>query len=261
MRSGLRASLLFLALTVSIFADEAAALNFFELEAYRAGTRGRGAMYVESFSSVVARGSRSAEGRLLPTEHLVRSSLEMNYGLTDLVDLALYLDTAKPEGRDVRYGGLRLRARGPIAQTRLPFDVGWYAELELPRREFADEDAAVELRGIVSREWGAFSLRLNPTLEQALNGDEADDGPGFQYAARAGYEVYGPVALALEGFGDTGSLHEIGSHPMQHYLLPLIRVEPTASFEVAVGPGFGLTRSSDDLFVKLVLEYKFILNP
>ncbi len=251
-----------LGLAFVLCASRAGALNFFELEAYRAGTDGRGAMYVESFNTVVPRGSREDEGEIFRTDDMVRSSLELNYGIAERIDLALYVDTAKPEGRDLRYAGVRLRGRGLITQDFLPFDLGWYAELEFPQRQFAEEDAALELRGVMSREWGPFSLRFNPTLEQPFNGDEASEGPELQYATRLGYRLIEPLAIALEGFGDLGPLRGLPALArQQHYIVPLCKVEPFAGFEVAVGPGFGLTRASDDLFVKVVLEYKFYTSP
>jgi hypothetical protein len=254
-----RATFLVLTLATEIScASAAAAINFFELEAYSAGTRGQGAMYVESFNTVVPRGSRASEEETFPSDDMVRSSLEVNYGLGERLDLALYLDTAKPEGGNLRYAGVRLRARGPIAQETAPFDLGWYAELEFPQRRFAEEDAALEVRAIVSRDWRGFSIRFNPILEQPFNGDEAGQGPDLQYAARAGYAISEFLSIRVEGFGEFGPLGHIpAAARQQHYILPLCELEPFHGFEVAAGPGFGLTRTSDDLFVKLVLEYKF----
>jgi hypothetical protein len=252
------ATALLAGLGIALWAARTEALNFFELEAYRAGTGGRGALYVESFNSVVPRGSHGDEEEIFPTDDIVRTSLEVNYGIAAHVDLAVYLDMAKPEGHDFRYAGVRLRARGLIVQDLLPFDLGWYTELEFPQRRFAEEDAALEIRGIMSRDWQRFSLRLNPTLEQAFNGDEAASGPQLQYAARASYALFEPVTVALEGFGGFGPVGNIPAlAQQQHYIVPLLKVEPFEGFEVAAGPGFGLTRTSDDLFVKFVVEYQF----
>ena len=100
-------------LLLSAWAWPAAALNFFELEVYPATTEGQGLHELESQSSFVASG-RDREGHRGAGEeddpqrhHLLRSSLEYNYGLTDKIDVALYLDTEKPNGEDVEFGGFR----------------------------------------------------------------------------------------------------------------------------------------------------------
>src|SRR5262249_56615355 len=78
-------------LLLNAWAWPAAALNFFELEVYPATTEGQGLHEIESHSSVVANG-RDREGHRGAGEeedparhHLVRSTVEYNYGLTDKI--------------------------------------------------------------------------------------------------------------------------------------------------------------------------------
>src|SRR5690242_12427989 len=116
-----------------VFADPAAALNFFELEVYPATTEGKGLHEIENNSSFVANGRRPTDEELEgeePRRHrLFRTSLEYNYGLTDKIDVAAYLDLDKPNGDEFEYAGTRVRARGAFwDKGRFPVDLGWYFE-------------------------------------------------------------------------------------------------------------------------------------
>src|SRR5262249_20386307 len=136
------------------------ALNFFELEVYPATTEGAGQHEIESLTSFVANG-RNAEGE---THHLLRTSLEYNYGLTDKIDVAAYTDLEKRNGDELEYAGSRFRARGALwDKGRFPLDLGWYLEAEVPYH--AESDLELEFRPLVSRDLGRFSIDLNPAFE------------------------------------------------------------------------------------------------
>ena len=106
---------------LGLWPGRARALNFFELEVYPATTEGAGQHELESLTSFVANGRNAEE----ETHHLLRTSLEYNYGLTDKIDVAAYLDLEKPNGEDLEYAGSRFRARGALwDKGRFPLDVG-----------------------------------------------------------------------------------------------------------------------------------------
>src|SRR5438552_13287203 len=85
-------------------ATPARALNFFELEVYPATTEGQGLHEIENTTTFVANG-RAGEGEEgeAPRHRLVRTSLEYDYGVTDKVDVAAYVDVQRPNAEDVEY--------------------------------------------------------------------------------------------------------------------------------------------------------------
>ena len=231
------------------------ALNFFELEVYPATTEGKGMHEVESLTTFVGNG-RTESGVDTPRHRLVRTSVEYNYGLTDKVDVAAYLDLQRLNAQDVEYAGARARARGAVwDKGRFPVDLGWYLEAEIPHG--GESDLELEFRPILSRDFGRFSLDLNPTFELPTVSEERRT-LAFNYGARVYYRLSRDFVPGVEFFGGIGQIRTIdGSREQEHYVLPVLYGRLARSFKFMVGPGFGVTRASDPVIVKFGVEYEF----
>jgi len=237
---------------LSLCPNSARALNFFELEAYPATTGGQGLHEIESQTTFVANGRNADE----KTHRLLRTSLEYNYGLTDRIDVAAYLDLQKPNGADLEYAGSRFRARGALWEKgRFPLDLGWYLEAEVPHDQ--PSDLELEFRPLVSRDLGRFSLDLNPSFELPTVSEERRTLE-FNYAARVYYRLSRTLQPAVEFFGGIGQIRAVdSSREQQHYVFPALYGQVARGLKFALGPGFGLTHASDPVIVKFVVEYEF----
>lgn len=247
----------------------AGAFNFFELEVYPATTEGRGLHEIESLNSFVANGSdreghrggggdeeeegEDEEGA--PRHHLFRSSLEYNYGLTDKIDVALYVDLQKPNADDVEFAGFRARARGGLWERgRFPVDLGWYFEAEVPAHE--ESLLELEFRPIVSRDFGRFTIDIDPIFELPTISEERRTLE-FGYASRLGYRLSQRFEPSIEFYGSVGQIRAIdSSREQEHYIFPVANFH-AGNIKLQVGPGFGLTRGSDSVVVKANFEYEF----
>ena len=236
-------------------ARSAHALNFFELEVYPATTEGKGVHEIENNTTFVANG-RGEEQEETPRHRLLRSSLEYNYGLTDKIDVAAYLDVQKPNGKELEYAGSRFRAHGGLwDKGRFPLDLGWYLEAELPHN--AESDLELEFRPIVSRDLGRFSVDLNPIFELPTVSEERRTLE-FNYGARVYYRLSRDLMPGVEFYGGIGQIRDTDpSREQQHYALPVLYGRLGRGFKFAVGPAFGLTRASDPVLLKLSVEYEF----
>jgi len=232
----------------------AAALNFFELEVYPATTEGKGVHEIESTTSFVADGRAGPDEP--PRHRLLRTSLEYNYGVTDKMDVAAYLDLQKPNGEDLAYAGARFRARGAFWEKgRVPLDLGWYVEAEVPHD--AASDLELEFRPIVSRDLGRFSVDLNPIFELPTVSEERRTLE-FDYAARVYYRLSRMLVPGVEFFGGVGQIRALApSREQEHYVFPVLYGRLARGLRFVAGPGFGLTRASDPVLLKLGLEYEF----
>jgi len=243
----------------------AAQLDPFEFEVYPAKTLDRGMLEIESLNSVVANGHRNGEERTskgtLPSQSMWRTAIEVAYGLTDHIEAAAYLNLAKPRGGDLQYAGSKFRLRGSLFdQGQLPIDLGWYFELAYARTpKFDDQKLELELRPIIQRDFGDFSLMLNAIFEKILVGSEAKEGFEFGYAHGIYYRWMRALTPGIEFYGGIGMIkHPDPSKEQQHYIFPVVRGE-SHGIEYSVGPGFGLTRGSDRVIVKFNLGLeKFI---
>ena len=233
----------------------AAQLDPFEFEVYPYKTVGRGMLEIESLNSVVAKGHGGEGGTskgTLPSQSMWRTAFELTYGLTDRIEAAAYLNLAKPRGGDPQYAGSKFRLRGSLFdQGQLPVDLGWYFELSYARTpKFDDQKLELELRPIIQRDFGDFSLVMSPKFEKILVGSEEKKGWEFGYISGVYYRWMRAFSPGIEFYGAIGIMkHPDPAGEQQHYIFPVVRGE-AHGIEYSFGPGFGLTRGSDRVIVK-----------
>jgi hypothetical protein len=239
-----------------------AQLDPFEFEVYPYQTEGRGMVELESLNSFVPKGHSTGEdgtssGTYLSNE-MYRTSFELTYGLTDKVEAAAYLSLAHPNGASFQYAGSKFRLRGSLfEQDQLPLNLGWYVELEWHRvQEFDTNQLELELRPIIEKDYRRFELDVDPIFEKAVFvGPDKNQGFEFGYAAGAYYRALRELSPGLEFYGALGRIDD--NDPLdrqQHYIFPVLWGELLGGFEYNFGPGFGLTRGSDRVIMKINLE-------
>jgi len=251
-----------LSLCICAFARPARAqLDPWEFEVYPAQTAGRGMLEVETLNSIVADGH--TEGGVgtsagdLPSARMYRSALELSYGLTDKLEAGVYVNYASPNGGGFQFAGSKYRLRGSLfEQGELPVDIGWYAELEWHRTpQFDDQELELELRPIFSKDIGRFEIDLNPKFEKVLVGPDNNKSWEFGYVAGVYYRALRWISPGVEFYGGIGPITNAQAvTDQQHYIFPVLRGQLPGGLEYNVGPGFGLTRGSDNVIVKFNLE-------
>jgi hypothetical protein len=243
-------------------AAPACALNFFELEVYPATTEGQGLHEIESHTNYVPNGRKPTDEELSGEEFrrqgLFRESIEYNYGLTDKIDAAAYLDLAWPSGEAPQYAGNRFRLRGALFDKgRFPVDLGWYFEVELPQKDPAQVE--LEFRPILSRDLGRFSVDLNPSFELPTVTSERRTLE-FNYGARLLYRLSPRFQPAVEFYGDIGQIRDVDpSKEQEHYVSPMLYARIAPGIYASGGLMFGLTRASDPVLLRFAVEYEFTL--
>jgi hypothetical protein len=239
----------------------AAQLDPWEFEVYPYATEGRGIVELETDNAVIANGhSQGGEGSAAGTfrsQGMWYNQYELTYGLTDRIEAAAYLLMAAPDGHGYRYAGSEYRLRGRLFDPDvLPLDLGWYAELEWHKtQQFDDADVELELRPIIEKDLGRFSLMANPIFEKVLAGEGKNRGFEFGYAAGTYYRWMRYLSPGVEFYGAAGLIDD--SDPLarqQHYIFPVLWGELPHGIEYNFGPGFGLTRGSDHVIMKFNIE-------
>jgi len=239
----------------------AAQVDPWEFEVYPYATLSRGTLEVETNNAIVANGHASggngtAKGTF-KSQAMWYNQYEITYGLTDRLEAAFYLELAHPSGGQFWYAGSKYRVRGRLLdEGELPVDLGWYAELEWHKTpQFDDADLELELRPILQKDIGRFSLIANPIFEKSLIG--AGHNQGFEFGYRdAVYYAWRPfLSPGVEFYGGIGLLDD--SDPLsrqQHYIFPVIWGHLPYGAEYNVGPGLGLTRGFDHVLIKFNFE-------
>jgi hypothetical protein len=246
--------------------SSAAQVDPWEFEVYPYRTLGRGVLELEWLNGVVAdghsQGDKGTSGGDLPSQSMWRTALEATYGLSDRIETAMYLNLAKPNGRGLQYAGSKFRVRGRLFdEGQLPVDLGWYIELDYHRvPQFDDQKLELELRPIIQKDFGSFSLMVNPIFEKVLVGPDKKKGFEFGYASGIYYRWMRSISPGVEFFGGIGNLNDTEPRSeQQHYIFPVIQGELPHGVEYNIGAGFGLTRGSDPVIIKFNLELeKFV---
>jgi len=245
-----------------------AQLDPYEFEVYPYQTLGRGMLEVESDNAVAASGHSQPgvglnDAGTYPSQGMWFSGEELTYGLTDRIEAAAYVMFNQPSGHGLWWAGDKFRLRGRLFdQEVLPVDLGWYAELEWHKTpQFDDADLELELKPIIEKDFGRFSLMVNPVFEKPLYGRGHDQGFEFGYRNGAYYRWLRYLSPGVEFYGGVGLIDDNDPlNDQQHYIFPVLWGQLPHGIEYSAGPGFGLTRGSDHVAVKFNLELERFLG-
>jgi hypothetical protein len=230
-------------------------------ETYEAVTAPRGELDVETWSTYATDGEvpNGPAGAVKGFRNMV----ELEYGLTDRWDVALYnlLDTDTSTGQ-TGYAGVKIETRYrllPAASWVL--DPVIYFELQFLRHGDAAQKAEVKL--ILARDQGPWNLAFNiageaerlttgdlvPETEYALGVSRELGGP----ALKLGAEIFGkaekPPGEPVEVFAWTGPALSWATRFSQHTLNGLW---------VTVGAGRGLTEHSEAWYGRAIVGLQFL---
>jgi len=207
---------------------------------YQYLTMSRGTAEVEyytTFSSTLDPGM----ARATTSEH----RLELEIGMHDHFDMALYQIFEQLPGESLRYTAFQIRARYRLGERDLyPVDPLLYLEY----RGVPDFSAhKVEFKFIAARDWGPVNLALNPGIEW-----EKEDGTTELkaiYAAGISYALGELLGIGLEVKGSKSG----------HYAGPVISHGKEGLY-VALGSGFALSGVAADkprFMLRLIVGVEF----
>ena len=173
--------------------------------------------------------------------------IELEYGLTDHWDLALYHVFGQDPGASLRFDSWRLETRYRLFEKNvLPVDVMLYFEIERPAN--FTEPWVIEEKLILEKDFGRFALVANLAGEQKpFHGNQ-----GYQWEIDAGarYEVMPQLRLGAEFW--TIQETAAGITEGSYYLGPAVSFA-SSKLWVQLGAGFGIGESSGSTFVRSVL--------
>jgi len=235
-------------------ATPAWALNYYELEVYPYRTAAKGELELENSSAYTLAGTRAGD----ENRHIFRNTFEVDYGLSNRLEFAAYGDFFRDPGTGrVEFGGQRYHLRTRFFQKgELPVDLGAYVELEMPKHDPDTREA--DVKGIIEKDFGKWTVDLNPGLEKVLSGSNANGGWDFHYAAGLVYRMNETVQPRLDFFGDLGPINHVSSwNGQEHLISPAVDVNFTPTFHVLAGAAFGVTNATEQRLLRLKMEWEF----
>jgi hypothetical protein len=253
-----RYSLPFLSLAVLAALHPAAAQDPFEIQVYEYATVPRGRWDLETHVNYTARGIRTFDAGVAPSEGQTHLTFELTRGITDYFELAGYLVTAHREGANPDLAGWRVRPRFRLPEDWLPFKFSLSTEFGFPKRIYEENSVTFELRPILERSFGALQVDLNPVLGKAIRGPASAEFWDFEPGVRLGYTANKTMDLSLEYYGATGQLTHVEPAASQmHQIFPGADINFSPDVVLNVGVGFGLTSAGNTLVYKTRLGWIF----
>lgn len=191
-------------------------------------------------------------------EHVYRLTPEFYYGLTDSLELGLYVLTTRQPGRDPTLDGSKLRVKfiAPHDGSQGAF---WGANLEIGETSLrvSPQPWGTELKTIYGYRWSRWLVAANLNLDWTGKAPFAgpvslDVDTKLAYTTDAGYQ------LGFESYNELGEASHLG-HLSQNseVIYAVLDTDLGKSMDLDAGIGRGLTTASDRWVVKFILGFHF----
>jgi len=231
----------------------------YEIQVYDSDTVPAGETMLELHSNYTIDGERNWINGVYPSHHAWHNTLEITHGFTPWFETGFYVFTSVQPGAGLEWVGDHIRPR-----VRVPEEWKWPVGLSLSteagyiRRKFSEDDWGWELRPIIDKDFGRWHVALNPAFEKSLHGLNSSQGFEFAPSAKVSFKMSKVVSIGVEYYSSLGGVtHFAKPEDQWHQIMPVLDLNLHPKWECNVGVGFGLTRGTDDLMVKLIVGRRF----
>ena len=247
------------ALISGLTAAPAWAQGNFEIQVYGSELTAPGQTMVELHSNTAVKGTTSTEDGVLRTQGAFHETIEITHGFTEWFETGFYLFTSIQPDPSWEWVGDHIRPRVRVPESwNWPVGLSLSMEFGYQRREFSTDTWTWEIRPILDKQWGLLYVSLNPSLEKSLEGTGEDQTWSFAPSAKVSFDVVKEVSVGAEYYSNLGPITHLSPGPQQqHQIFPAVDLNVTPELELNFGVGWGLTRSTDRLVVKLILGWRF----
>jgi hypothetical protein len=233
------------------------AIDPFEIQVYDATANAAGEAGLELHLNRVVSGSLGAPAPELPPNHQSHATLEPSFGVLPWWELGAYFQTTLRADGVFDYSGVKLRSKFVTPEGSYPhLRYGVNVELSFLPQHYDAGQWGAELRPIIAWENSTWLFAANPILSFGLK--NLGEGPEFEPAAEAKLKLLGVLGVGFEYYAAFGRLAApLPREAQGQYLYECIDWLSIPAVEINFGVGEGLTRSSNDLTVKLILGYSW----
>ena len=188
-----------------------------------------------------------------PPAHVYRLTPEFYYGISDTLELGLYVLTTTSPGNAPNYDGAKVRLKY-IAKHDETKGAFWGANLEIGKTTLRVSQAPwnAELKGIYGYRGDRWTFAVNSNFDWSLSGSvnspvSLDIDTKLAYKTDQGYQV------GIESYNELGPLSNLGHLNQQSQTLFAVVDTQVGKFDVNAGIGRGLTPTSDRWLLKFIV--------
>ena len=185
-----------------------------------------------------------------------KHQVELEYGILNRLQLAYYEVYTWDREQDWERDEFKIEAKWGLAEPgQWPVDVALYTEYANPNGHRDISSDELENKVILSKDFGPLNVVGNFIFERELNSGEPWE---YEYTAGVSYAVTPRTRLGLEVKQSLGTSDDFRADDTQPlYLVPGVYTSITPHVRLLLGPAFGLTKASDDLQLRSIVEVEF----
>jgi hypothetical protein len=191
-----------------------------------------------------------------PPGHVYRLTPEFYYGLSETLELGLYVLTTRSAQSDLHVEGGKVRIKY-IAPHDKDEGLFWGVDLEAGRTNLRVSPTPwnAELKGILGYRTGPWTLAVNPNIDWSLS---SGGGPvTLDVDAKVAYAVNAKTQVGFETYNELGPV--ANPDPLRKNSKTLFAVvdHEFERFDLNIGIGRGLTQESDRWVLKFIVGTHF----
>jgi hypothetical protein len=248
-----------LALVLAGSFPAARAQGNYEIQVYGADTVPAGNLMVELHSNFTAEGQKETLDGTYPTNHQVHETLELTAGINDWSEIGFYVFTSAQNGHGVQWVGDHIRPRVRVPESwGWPVGVSLSTEIGYQRSVYSPDTWTWEIRPIIDKSMGRWYLSFNPAVERTLHGPGVRDGYSFAPGLKVSYDFTRVISAGIEYYADYGPIGSVvPANDQQQQIFAVADLNVSPVWEINIGVGRGVTRSTDHLLFKAILGRRF----
>jgi hypothetical protein len=226
----------------------------YEIQVYASPAMAKGNTIFELHSNFTFAGEKNIVDGVRPGYQSLHETLEITHGITGNFEIGFYLFTNYTSPYGYKVIGTHIRPRISVPEKwKWPVGVSLSTEFGFQQPEYSSDTWSIEIRPIIDKQFKKFYIAFNPVFDVGLKGISKDHTPAFEPNVKTSY-TFNKVALGLEYYGDMGQLNRIpGLSEQTHTLFVVADLYINPKWEVNIGPGFGLTKTTDGFIFKLLV--------
>jgi len=226
----------------------------YEIQVYASPTMNRGQTIFELHSNFTFNGEKNIVDGVRGSFHALHETLEITHGITENFEIGFYLFTNYTNPYGYKVIGTHIRPRIAVPKKwNWPMGVSLSTEFGFQSSKYSSETWNIEVRPIIDKQFKKNYIAFNPTFGIGLKSVSTNHTPSFEPNMKTSY-AFNKVALGFEYYGALGHLNQIPKSSQQsHALFVVADLYFNPKWEINIGPGLGLTKSTDRFVLKLLV--------
>lgn len=228
-----------------------------EIQVYLDDMSAPGQFGVDVHNNYVTSGSNRPEypGQIPPL-HVYRLTPEFYYGLSQSVELGLYVLTSREPDGEIHVDGSKARVKF-IAPHDEKSGMFWGANLEIGRTRLTVSETPWngELKGIFGYRAGPWTLAVDPNLDWAFS--NASESAALSLDVKVNHSLVEKTDVGVELYNELGALRHFNVSNHGASTVYAVIDQDLGAFDLNIGVGRGFGGEADRWTAKFILGTHF----